>query len=162
MQKLELVAKSVISIRAGEFGSLKFTSGKIDESEADGRTGGMFGDRCEEIVFPGVEQSAVGGGTRSDDPHDVATDEFLARSRLLHLIADRDFEAGADQTRNVAFGGVVRHATHGNRLALFSVARGESDLEFARCDDRVFVEEFVKIAKAEEQYSVGVARLDGG
>src|SRR5437879_12906014 len=111
----------------------------------------MFGDRCEEIIFPGVEQGAVGGGTRSDDPHDVATDEFLARSRLRHLNADRDFEAGADQTRNVAFGGVVRHATHGNRLALFSVARGESDLEFARYVDRLLAGEFQYLAKQEAQ-----------
>src|SRR6267378_2081145 len=57
--------------------------------------------------------------------HDFAANEFLARAGLLHLIADRDFEAGADQARDVALGGVVWNAAHRNRLALFAVARGE-------------------------------------
>jgi len=76
-------------------------------------TRGVFGDGCEEIVFARVEQSAVGGGPRGDDPHDFPADEFLAWAGLLHLIADRDLEAGANQACDIAFGGVVRHTTHG-------------------------------------------------
>ncbi len=121
----------------------------------------MFCDRREEIIFAGVEDRAVSRGTRSDDPHHFAAHEFLARTWLFHLIADGDFEAGANQARDVAFGSVVRNAAHGNRLALFTVARRERNLKLARRDDGVFVEKFVEIAQAEEQQGVRVARLDG-
>jgi len=117
----------------------------------------MLGDGCEKIVFASVEEGDVGGGTRRDDTHDFAANELFARSGLLHLIANRDFEAGADQARDVAFGGVVWNAAHGNRLPLFAVARGESDLKLARGDDRVFVEQFVEIAQAEEQQACDTA-----
>src|ERR1700731_779913 len=106
----------------------------------------MFGDGREEIVFASVEESDVRGSTRRDDAYNLAADEFLARTGQFHLIADRDLEAGANQARDVAFGGVIRNAAHRNRLALFAVARGESDLHLARGDDRIFVEKFVEIA----------------
>src|SRR6267378_192257 len=121
----------------------------------------MLGDGCEEIVFAGIKESDIGGGARGDDTHDFATDELFAWAGLLHLIADRDLESGADQARDVAFRGVVRNAAHGNGLTLFAVARGESDLKLARGDDRVFVEQFVEIAQAEEQQGVRIPRLDG-
>src|SRR6266566_1130897 len=121
----------------------------------------MFCDRREKIIFAGVEDCAVGSSTRGDDPHHFAAHEFLARTWLFHLIANRDLEAGANQARDVAFGGVVRNAAHGNRLALFAVARRERNLQLARRDDRVFVEKFVEIAQAKEQQGVRVARLDG-
>src|SRR6266481_1986170 len=100
----------------------------------------MFGDGCEEIVFASVEEGDVGGGARGDDTHDFSANELLAWAGLFHLIANRDLEAGADQARDVAVGGVIRHTAHGNRLTLFAVARGERDLKLARGDDRVFVE----------------------
>src|SRR5260370_27072878 len=121
----------------------------------------MFCDRREEIIFAGVEDCAVSSSTRSDDPHHFAPYEFLARTWLFHLIADGDFEAAANQARDVAFGGVVRNAAHGNRLALFAVARRERNLKLARRDDGVFVKQFVEIAQAEKQQGVRVARLDG-
>ena len=52
---------------------------------------------------------------------------------------------------------MVGNATHGNGLALFAVAGGEGDLEFAGGDDGVFVEEFVEITEAEEKEGVRVA-----
>src|SRR5260370_35386235 len=54
-EQLKFIAKLVIGAGAGEFRGLKFTGGKIDESESDGGTTGMLGDRCEEIVFAAVE-----------------------------------------------------------------------------------------------------------
>ncbi len=82
----------------------------------------MFGHGREEIIFAGVEEGDVRRGPRRDDAHDFAADEFLARAGLFHLIADRDFESRANQTRDVAFRGVIRYTTHGNWLALFAVA----------------------------------------
>ena len=119
----------------------------------------MLRDRRQEIVFARVEDRAVGGGAGRDDADDFAAHQFLARAGLLHLVADGDFEAGANQPRDVAFRGVIGHAAHGDGLALFAVARSQSDLQLARGDDGVFVEELVEIAQAEQQQRVRVARL---
>src|SRR5260370_23381145 len=58
-KQLEFVAKIVIGAGVGEFRGLKFTGGKIDESQADGITRGLLGDRGEEVVFAGVEEGDV-------------------------------------------------------------------------------------------------------
>src|SRR2546427_5140225 len=100
----------------------------------------MFGDGREEIVFAGVKNRPVSSRTRRYDAHHLAAHELFAWAGLFHLIANRDLEAGADQARDVAVGGVIRHTAHGNRLTLFAVARAERDLKLARGDDRVFVE----------------------
>src|SRR5690349_7795512 len=49
-QQLQFVAKIVVCARAGEFRGLKFTSGQINEGEADGRTRSMSCNRREEII----------------------------------------------------------------------------------------------------------------
>ncbi len=91
---------------------------------------------------------------------DFAADDLFAGAGLLHLFADGDFEAGADEAGDVNFRRRGRDAAHGHGLARFAVAGGEGDLQFARGDDGVFVEEFVEIAQAEEQQGVRVALLD--
>ena len=90
----------------------------------------MLGYRGEEIVFAGVEDGAVCGGAGGDDADDFAANDFFAGAGLLHLVADGDFEAGADQAGDVAVGGVVRNAAHGDRLTFFAIAGSERDLEF--------------------------------
>ena len=70
-------------------------------------------------------------------------------------------KAGADEAGDVAVRGVIGDAAHGNGLALFAIAGGEGDLEFAGGDDGVFVEEFVEIAEAEEEEGVRIAGLYG-
>src|SRR6266850_545555 len=161
VKQLQLVTERFIGARAGKFRGLKFAGGEIDVGEANGRARGVPGDRSEEIIFAGVEDGDIGGRAGRDHANDFAANEFLARAGLLHLVADGDFETGANQARDVAFGGVIRNAAHGNGLAFFAVARGERDLQLARGNDRVLVEKFVEIAEAEEQQSVRIARLDG-
>ena len=58
---------------------------------------------------------------------------------------------------DVALGGVIGHAAHGNGDALFLIARGQRDLQFARRDDGVLEEEFVEVTQAERR----AARWDG-
>jgi len=121
----------------------------------------MLGYRREKIVLAGVEDCSFCGGAGGDDADDFAANDFLAGAGLLHLIADGDFESGTDEAGDVAVGGVIRDAAHGNGLAFFAVAGGERDLEFFGSEDGVFVEEFVEVAKAEEQESVGITGFDG-
>src|SRR5256885_17051630 len=131
MKELKFVAKIVIGAGAGEFGGLKFASGQIDVGEAYGRAGGMFGDGGQEIIFAGVENGDVGGGAGGDDADNFATNKFLAGAGLLHLIADGDFEAGADEAGDVAVRGGGRDAAHGGGVGLFSVLRGPRGLQVA-------------------------------
>src|SRR5208337_3154798 len=142
---------------AGEFGGKEFAGREIDKGETDSGLRDIVSSGSEEIVFAGIEDGDVGGGAGGDDTGDFASNQLFAGPGLLHLFADGDFEAGADEAGKVSVGGVVRNAAHGNGLALFAIAGGERDLEFAGGDDGVFVEEFVEIAEAEEQESVGVA-----
>ena len=121
----------------------------------------MSCNRREKIILARVEKRHVRGGARRDHPHDFAADQLFARAGLLHLIANRDFEAAADQARDVAFRGVIGNATHRDGLALFPVTRGERDLQFARGNHRIFVKKFVEIAEAEKQQRMRVARLNG-
>src|SRR5260370_33743574 len=100
----------------------------------------MSGNGSEEIVFGGVEDGDISGGTGSDHANELAADQLFPRAGLLHLVADREFETSTDQTRNIAFGGMIRHATHGNGLALFAVAGSEGNLQLARSDHGIFVE----------------------
>src|SRR3984957_8407120 len=159
-EELKFITKIVSSARTCKLGGLEFSCRKINESQADGRAGRVCCDGCQEIVLTRIENGAVGGGSRRDDADDFATDDFLAGTGRFHLIADGDLESCADETRDIAVGGVIRDAAHGNRLALFAIARRECDLEFARCEDCVFVEQFVEIAEAEEKESVGIAGFD--
>ena len=80
---------------------------------------------------------------------------FLASLRIFHLVADGHAVALLNQPRDVAFGGVVGHAAHGNGRALFLVARGERDLQFARGHHGVFEEQLVEIAQPEHQQRAG-------
>ena len=84
----------------------------------------------------------------------------MAELGVFHLVADGDAVALLDEARDVAFGGMERDAAHGNGVALFLVARGEGDFEFARGGDGVFEEELVEIAQAEHQQGVGDLLLD--
>ena len=118
-------------------------------------------DRGEEIVLARFEDCGIRRRARSNHANDFATHELLAGAGLLHLLADRHFVTSPDQPRDVAIRRVIRHAAHGDRLPAFAIARRKRDLQLARGADRVFVEEFVKIAKAEEQQRMRIARLDG-
>ena len=85
---------------------------------------------------------------------------FLASLRIFHLVADGDAVALLNEARDVAFGGVVGHAAHGDGRALFLVARGERDFQLARGHHGVFEEQLVEIAQAEHQQRVGHLLLD--
>src|SRR5208283_3010635 len=158
--ELEFIAQGFFGMRADEFGGQEFAGGEIHEGQADDGERGIVGGGGEEIVFAGVEDGDVGGGAGSDDAGDFAANKLFAGAGLLHLFADGDFEAGADEASEIGIGGVVRNATHGNGLAFFAIAGGEGDLKFAGGDDGVFVEEFVEIAETEEKEGVGVAGFD--
>src|SRR5215467_3906624 len=148
-QQLEFVAQGLFGARARELGALKFAGGKVHKGQTDRAGGRVLIHSGEKIVLLGFKNGDVGGGARSYDAHHFAADDLFARSRSFHLIADGDFESGANQTGDVAVGRVVRNAAHGDRLALFAIAGSQGDLQLARSQHGVFVEQFVEVAQAE-------------
>ena len=110
--------------------------------------------RRQVIVLVRAQQVRVDRGAGRDDAGDLALDQLLGQLGIFHLVADGDAIALLDQARDVAFGGVVGDAAHGNGRALFLVARGERDFELARGSHGVFEEELVEIAQAEHQQGV--------
>ena len=107
-----------------------------------------------------IQVGDIGQRARRDHARHLALDQPLGRLRVLDLIADRDAESLADQAGDVSVGGMERDAAHrdaGSGGVLR--ARGEGQLEGSRRDHRVFVEQLVEVAHAEEQQGVGVLAL---
>ena len=112
---------------------------------------------------PRVEQPVLGQRAGRDDAHDGAAHRRLAAAllglgRVLHLLADGDLEALADQAREIGLGGMHRHAAHRDVGALVLAALGQRDVERRRRLDRVVEEQLVEIAHAIEQQAVGMLR----
>jgi hypothetical protein len=100
---------------------------------------------------------AVPGG---DDAGDFAADDFFAGAGSFHLLADGDAVAFGDEAGEVAIGGVVGDAGHGDGLFGVFIAGGEGDFEFAGGDDGVVHEELVEVAHAEEEQGAGHLLFD--
>ena len=118
-------------------------------------------DGAEKIVLLRAKLG-VGGGAGGDDAGDLAAHQFLGEFGVLHLVADGDLVALADELGDVSLGGVVGNSAHGDGNAIDLLARGEGDLELAGGGDRVIEEELVEVADAEKQQRGGMLFLDGG
>jgi len=141
------------SAGAGEFRGAEFSSGQVEKSQASrfwlrapsarravdgGKIVGLFGGKT------GVES-----GARGEDACDFAANDLFGELWVLHLLADGDPVALAEQAGDVVFRRVIRDAAHG-RVALF-VAGGEGDLQLLRGGFSVVEEELVEVAEAEEE-----------
>ena len=94
-------------------------------------------ERGQEIVPARLEQASSvmvpGVTTRTTSRWTSVLRAALARlRRILHLLADRDLEAVADQPLQIALGVVHRHPAHRDVLALMPAAPGQRDVERRR------------------------------
>ena len=76
------------------------------------------------------------------------------------LVADGNVVALVDELGNVALNRMPRHAAHGNGVFRILAAAGEGNLKFARRHLGVVVEQFIKVAHAVKQQSIGMLCLD--
>jgi len=141
---------------AGELGGAKVSGGEIEQGDG----GGVGGDveRAEEVVLL-LAEGGVKRGAGGEDAGDLAADDLFGELGVFHLLTDGDAEAFAQESLEVALGGVVGDAAHGH--GALAVAGGEGDLQLAAGDDGVVVEELVKVAHAEEDEGVGVLAFGG-
>ncbi len=144
----------------GELSGAELAGGEIKRRGPHGRSRAVAGSRDarEPLAFARVERG-VDRCPRGEDARDLAADDGLRGLGILHLLAQRDAIALAQQALQVGAGGVVGDPAHGYGFGL--VARGEGELQLARGDQRVLVEELVEVAEAEEQQRVGMRVLGG-
>ena len=112
----------------------------------------------------GLEQRFLGERPGGDEADDLAVDDGFGTAlaglgRVLHLLADRDAKALADELQEVAFGGVDRDAAHRDVLAEVLAALGERNVEGGGGGLGVGEEHLVEVAHPVEQQRVGVLRL---
>ena len=145
----------------GRAGTGKFCGAKIAGREVEkGESGSVVGevDGSEVVALLGGE-GWIEGGAGSEDASDFAADDFFGELRILHLVADGDAVALAQEAGDVVFGSVVGDAAHGD-VALF-VAGGEGELELAGSGFGVVEEELVEVAEAKEEQGVGMLAFGG-
>ena len=99
------------------------------------------------------ERRVLGQRAGGDDAHDRAVDDARRVPRILHLVADHDLLAHADQPVDVGLGAARRHAGH--RHGFFAlVARREREPEEPRCLLGVLEEELEEVSHPEEEEAV--------
>ena len=156
-------ARAQLFQRAGHFGGLHFGDLELAGRDIHVGHGGprsVARDGGQEVVLAGAHQGGVHGGAGRHHAHDLAFDQALGGFGIFHLVADGDAVSLLDEARDVALGRMEGDAAHGDGGALFLVARGEGDFQFARGHHGVLEEELVKIAEAEHQQGVGYLLLD--
>ena len=86
----------------------------------------------------------------------------VARHRLNEGgVANCDFVAFAQKSRDVAIGSMVRNAAHGHWIVAFLIARGQCDFQLTRSRNGIVEEQFVEVAKAKEEQGVWCFLLYG-
>ena len=144
------------------FGDRQVTGGDVDPGE--GAVAADLGEGGEIIVPPRLEQGLLGQRAGGDEADDLAADHGLRAAlarlgRVLHLLADRDAEALADQRQQVALGRVHRHAAHRDVLAEMLAALGQRDVEGGAGRLGVGEEHLVEVAHPVEQQRIRMLRL---
>src|SRR5689334_15898807 len=160
-KQFEFVAQFLFPIGPGELCRAKLARGEVQIGQADGHTGITAGDCSEEGVFLRLEDVQIRGRAGRDDPYHLAAHQTLAGAGLLHLIANGDLVAGAQEAGDVSFRRVKRDAAHGNGLAALAIAGSEGNLKFLGGNQGVLVEEFIEVAQTKQEQRVRVALLDG-
>ncbi len=146
---------------AGKLGGAEFAGGDVEQGDcADGLFGGAgFEERGEKVVLL-LAEGVVEGGAGGEDAGDFAADDLLGELGVLHLVADGNAVALAQELGQVAIDGVVGDAAHG--LRALAIARRQGELQFAADGDGVVVEELIEVAHAEEEQGVGILALGRG
>src|SRR5436190_8082266 len=94
-----------------ELGDAELAGGDVHVSHRGAGSGASHGG--EVVVLARAHEVRVHGSAGCDDAGDLALDELPGDLGVFYLIADGDAVAALDQSRDVAFGGVVGDAAHG-------------------------------------------------
>ena len=75
--------------------------------------------QSRQVVVPFRRQGGIDGSARCEHARDLAADDLFGELGILHLFANGDPVALAQQAGEVIVGGVVGHPAHRHRAALY-------------------------------------------
>ena len=93
-----------------------------------------------------------------DFVRDLAANDLLSLSGLLHLVANDDLPARLEETADICVGSVDRDTGQGDGILL--VPRGQGDVQYPGYLARVVVKSLVEIPYLEKKDPVAVTVLD--
>ena len=143
--------------RVGHFVHEELTGGNIREGKARPVRGKA--DRQQEVVRPLVQHIALDNRAGGDDAGDAALHQALGQGGILHLLANGDLIAAADELFDIVVHSMMRHAAHGSALLQAAVAPGKGQFQLPGGRLRIIEEHLIKIAQAEEEQTVLVFSL---
>ena len=114
----------------------------------------------QQIIQAVVQQGLVRQGAGGHHPHHLPVHWSLAGGWIADLFGDGHGYTGFHQSGQVALGGVVGYAAHGNGFPRGLAPGGEGDIQQLCGLPGVVVEQLVEITHAVEQQVAGVLRLD--
>ncbi len=151
----------LVAVEAGgpfPLGGHELPGGGLEPRDTEALCPGL--DRHHEGSLGGVEGRRLELRAGGDDAHHLALDDTLRRPRVLHLLAQGDPEALADEPPDVGGGRVPGDPAHGHGVPVpIPGPRGEGDLEGLRRHHGVLEEELVEVPHPEEEEGVRVLRL---
>ena len=112
----QLVDDVLRPVLAGKGRQVGLAGGDIAEGHAG--AAGVHVDAAEEVAGLVVQARGVDDGAGGDHPDDVPLDEALGGGGVLHLLADGNLVALADEPGDIGLAGVVGDAAHGHPLLL--------------------------------------------
>ena len=92
---------------------------------------------------------------------DAALDQTLCECRVLHLLADRDAVAEGNQTFQIGFRCVIRHAAHRRARGQTAVPARQCQLQQLRDQHGIVEKHLVEIAEPEKDDRIPRRLLDG-
>ena len=131
-----------------------------DVEEGRGAAISLPGERRQQVFLLALEQRRLAHRARRHHPGDLAAHQTLGLRRVLHLVTDRDLEAGAQELADVALDRVVRHAAHRGLVVGALLAGGQGDFEDRRSPLRIVEEELEEVAHPIHHDAVRMLRLD--
>ncbi len=131
--------------------------GHVQAGRADARP--VLVERAQQRVATLLQQRLVAHRPRRHDAHHLALHRPLGQRRIADLLADHHRLTQLHQPRQIALGGVVGNARHGNRLAVALAALRQGDIQQPRRLLRVAEKQLVEIPHPVEQQLIRMVGL---
>ena len=153
------IRNQLIDVAVRAFGHVEFARGDVQKSHARDLPAEV--DRRDEVVLLVGQDVVPQHDARGHQLDDAALDEPFHQLGVLQLLADGHALAGPHQLGQIGVDGMVGKSRQLNVRRRSVGAARERDAQYAAGLDRVVAEGLVKVAYAEQQYGVGMHRLDG-
>ena len=114
----------------------------------------------QQVIASFLEQGIIAERARRNQAHDLAFHRSLAGGRVADLFADGDGHARIHQFGQVAVGGMVGNAAHGDRRSGRLAAGSQGNVEELGRLFRIPVKQLVKIPHAVKQQFIRMLSLD--